>query len=264
MRLDVFLVEQKYAETRSKASQLIKNEKVKVNNKIITKNGFDISEKDKIEIIENDVLEFVSRGGHKLDKAIDVFSLNFQDKIICDIGSSTGGFTDCSLKHGAKKVYAIDVGTAQLHQSLRNDPRVVVMENTNFRYVKPSLFKEKIDYYACDVSFISIKNILDTLISFSESFEIVLLFKPQFEVGPAKLNKNGVVKKKEYLVEALNSFLSYLKNNSLHVLNASYSPILGNKEGNIEFLFYISNKGNDYIFDTEALVKKAYTSLKTL
>lgn len=262
MRLDVFLVEHKYAETRSKASQLIKNEKVKINGKIISKNGFDVAITDKIEIIENDVLEFVSRGGHKLDKAINVFSLDFKDKVICDIGSSTGGFTDCSLKHGAKKVYAIDVGTAQLHQSLRNNEKVVIMENTNFRYVNPTIFKEKIDFYVCDVSFISIRNIVDTLISFNEDFKIVLLFKPQFEVGPARLNKNGVVKKKEYLVDSLNSFLTYLKDNNLHVLNTSYSPILGNKEGNIEFLFYISNKGKDYIFDTESLVKKAYSSLK--
>lgn len=262
MRLDVFLVEQKYAETRSKASQLIKSQKIKVNGKVISKNGFDVSIEDKIEVIKNDVLEFVSRGGHKLAKAIDVFSLDFKDKVICDIGSSTGGFTDCSLKHGAKKVYAIDVGTAQLHQSLRGDPRVIVMENTNFRYMKYSTFKEKIDFFVCDVSFISIRNIIDTLISFNEDFKIILLFKPQFEVGPAKLNKNGVVKKKEYLVEAINDFLSYLKKNGLHVINASYSPILGNKEGNIEFLFFVSNVGNDYLFNVESLVKKAYSVLK--
>lgn len=262
MRLDVFLVDNKYTETRNKASQLIKNSKVKVNEKIITKNGYEISPNDKIEIIENDVLEFVSRGGHKLDKAINVFSLDFKDKVICDIGSSTGGFTDCSLKYGAKKVYAIDVGTNQLHQSLRNNPQVIVLENTNFRYIDKSIFKDKIDFYVCDVSFISIRTIIDTLVSFNEDFKIMLLFKPQFEVGPARLNKNGVVAKKEYLVDAINSFLVYLKDKGLHVLNVSYSPILGNKEGNIEFLFYVSNKGNDLKFDPISLVKKAHSVLK--
>ena len=262
MRLDLFLVENKYTETRNKASQLIKNGKVKVNGKVITKNGYEISSTDKIEIIENDVLEFVSRGGHKLDKAINVFSLDFKDKIICDIGSSTGGFTDCSLKHGAKKVYAIDVGTNQLHSSLRNNPQVIVLENTNFRYIDKTIFKDKIDFYVCDVSFISIRTIIDTLVSFDDDFKIMLLFKPQFEVGPARLNKNGVVAKKEYLIDAINSFLIYLKDKRLHVLNVSYSPILGSKEGNIEFLFYVSNKGNDFQFDPTSLVKKAHSALK--
>ncbi len=262
MRLDVFLVENHYVETRNKASQLIKGNKVKVNGKVISKNGYDVSPSDKIEIIKNDILEFVSRGGHKLEKAINVFSLDFKDKIICDIGSSTGGFTDCSLKHGAKKVYAIDVGTNQLHPSLREDSRVVVLENTNFRFFDKNTFQEKIDYYVCDVSFISIRTILDTLISFKEDFKIMLLFKPQFEVGPARLNKNGVVAKKEYLVDAIESFLTYLKNNGFHVLNVSYSPILGNKEGNIEFLFNISNTGKDISFDPKKLVKEAYWELK--
>lgn len=262
MRLDLFLVENKYAETRSKASQLIKNGKVLVNSRPVSKNGFEVKDTDQVKVLENDVLEYVSRGGHKLEKALQVFAVDFQDKVICDIGSSTGGFTDCSLKNGAKKVYAIDVGTSQLHSSLRNNPKVVVLENTNFRYVTPSIFEEKIDYYVCDVSFISVRVILETLLSFKEDFIILLLFKPQFEVGPDRLNKNGVVRKKEFLIDAINHFKEYLRTKSLHILGVSYSPILGNKEGNIEFLFEISTKGNDISFLSETLVKEAISALR--
>ena len=262
MRLDLFLVENKYAETRSKASQLIKNGKVLVNSRPVSKNGFEIKDTDQVKILENDVLEYVSRGGHKLEKALQVFDVDFQDKVICDIGSSTGGFTDCSLKNGAKKVYAIDVGTSQLHPSLRNNPKVVVLENTNFRYVTPSIFEEKIDYYVCDVSFISVRVILETLLSFKEDFTILLLFKPQFEVGPDRLNKNGVVRKKEFLIDAINHFKEYLRTKSLHILGVSYSPILGNKEGNIEFLFEISTKGKDISFFSDALVGEAVAALR--
>ena len=262
MRLDLFLVEHKYAETRSKASQLIKNEKVLVNSQTITKNGYEIKDTDQVKVLENDVLEFVSRGGHKLEKALQVFGIDFQDKVICDIGSSTGGFTDCSIKHGAKKVYAIDVGTSQLHPSLRGNSKVIVLENTNFRYVTPSIFEESVDYYVCDVSFISVRVILETLLSFKEDFTILLLFKPQFEVGPDKLNKNGVVRKNEFLIDAINRFKEFLRTKSLHILGASYSPILGNKEGNIEFLFEISTKGKDISFYSENLVKEAASNLR--
>ncbi len=264
MRLDLFLAAKGYAETRSKASQLIKNGKIKVNNKIVTKNGYEVDDKDNVEMLENNVLEFVSRGGHKLAKALQVFNIDLKNKVVCDIGSSTGGFTDCSLKNGAEKVYAIDVGTSQLHVTLRNNPKVIVMENTNFKVVTPSSFKEKIDYYVCDVSFISIRAIIDTLIGFKENFDLICLFKPQFEVGPAKLNSNGVVKKKEFLNEALSSFLYYIKKNNLHVLGSSYSPILGNKEGNIEFLFHISTQGKDGNIDTNSLIEDAYKHLKNV
>ena len=261
MRLDLYLTQKGYCETRSKASQLIKNSKVKVNDKTITKNGFEVKEYDNVAVIENDVLEYVSRGGHKLEKAIEVFSIDMKDKVICDIGSSTGGFTDCALKHGARKSYAVDVGTSQLHDSLRNDPRVIVLENTNFRYIDKKVFQEPIDYYVCDVSFISIREILKALVSFKEDFHILLLFKPQFEVGPGKLNKKGVVKSPDYLVEALVDFEAFLKNKKLSVLNASYSPILGNKEGNIEFLFDISTKGKSTKLDYQALVNEAEIAL---
>ena len=149
-----------------------------------------------------------------------------------------------------------------MHPTLRNNPKVIVLENTNFRYVTSSIFEEKIDYYVCDVSFISVRIILETLLSFKEDFTILLLFKPQFEVGPDRLNKNGVVRKKEFLIDALNHFKEYLRTKSLHILGVSYSPILGNKEGNVEFLFEISTKGKDISFLSETLVKEALLALR--
>lgn len=261
MRLDIYLIEKELASTRSKAQQLIKEGKVKVDAKVVTKTGFEIKNQ-KVEVIENDVLKFVSRGGHKLEKAIDNFNLDFKDKVIVDIGSSTGGFTDCSLKHHAKKVYAIDVGDSQLHESLRNRNDVIIMENTNFKDINKDVFKEPIDFFVCDVSFISIRFILKKLISFSIDFDIVLLFKPQFEVGKKGLNKKGVVKNKDYLISSLNDFLLFLKANKLNLVNASFSPILGNKEGNIEFLFYISTRGNKKNIDVNLLVDEAIEYLK--
>ena len=262
MRLDLYLFEKGYAETRSKASQLIKAKTVFVNDRLIEKNGYDVKDDDIVKVKENHVLEFVSRGGHKLEKAINAFELSFSDMVICDIGSSTGGFTDCSLKYGAKKVYAIDVGTSQLHPSLRNRNDVIVYENTNFKDVKTSLFAEKIDFYVCDVSFISIREIIKTLIKIEKEFRIILLFKPQFEVGADKLNKKGVVKKDEYLISALKDFKTYLKLNKLVVLHESFSPILGNKEGNIEFLFDIATSGKEKNTKDELLVSEAIKELR--
>ena len=262
MRLDLYLVEKKLCSTRSKASQLIRSGNVLLNDKPITNKGYDVKEKDVITIRENDVLKFVSRGGHKLEKAIRDFHLNFKDKVICDIGASTGGFTDCALKYGAKKVYSIDVGESQLVQELRDNPRVVTLENTNFRYIdKKKVFKDKIDFYVCDVSFISSREIIKTLVSFKEDFHLILLFKPQFEVGKERINDNGVVSKTEYLVDALEDFHRFLKEEGLVLLKETYSPIVGNKEGNIEFLMEIASKGNDIKTDEKGLVEKTVAAL---
>jgi len=262
MRLDIYLVNNKIVESRNKASELISNNKVTVNDKVISKNSYDVKESDIVKILDNKVLEFVSRGGHKLDKAILYFNLDFKDKVICDIGSSTGGFSDCSLKYGAKKVYAIDVGTNQLHESLRNREDVVVYENTNFKDVTLDYFKEPIDYFVCDVSFISIRQILLKLKSLAIDFDIVILFKPQFEVGKNKLNKKGVVKNKNYLIDALDDFVIFLKDNKLSMKNFTFSPIKGNKEGNIEFLAYINNRNENNTFDFNRIVKEAIKVLE--
>lgn len=257
MRLDIYLLENNYCETRSKASQLIKNNKVLVNDKVITKNGFEVKENDAVKVLQNDVLKYVSRGGLKLEKAISYFSLDFKDKVICDIGSSTGGFTDCSLHNGAKKVYAIDVGSNQLHESLRNRSDVIVFENTNFKDVTTNIFTDKIDYFVCDVSFISIRQIINKLISLYIDFTLICLFKPQFEVGPSKLNHNGVVKTNDDILNTLNDFEIYLRNKNINILNCTYSPILGNKQGNKEFLFYLSTSGTSIKFNYEEIISLA-------
>lgn len=262
MRLDQYLQQHLFCETRNKAQQLIRANKVLVNNKIINNKGYEVKAGEEVSLVESDVLKYVSRGGHKLEKAIDEFQLSLQDKVICDIGSSTGGFTDCAVQHGAKKVYAIDVGTSQLHESLRGNPKIIVRENTNFRNMTPKDFSEPMDLYVCDVSFISARGILKTLISFHQPFRIILLFKPQFEVGPGKLNDRGVVSQPADLVEALCDFQPFLDESGLKISHVTYSPILGNKEGNIEFLFDIASEGDPCSWSPSQLVQKALKALR--
>ena len=261
-RLDSYLVKKGFVPSRSKAAELISNGKVKVNDKIITKNSFEVSDEANIEILNNEVLKYVSRGGLKLQKAIECFNLDLTDKVILDIGSSTGGFTDCALKHNAKKVYALDVGTDQLHESLRNDERVVSIENTNFKDATNELFDEKIDLYVCDVSFISIQTILAKLKQLDENFHIIILFKPQFEVGKNNLNKNGVAKNKMCIVGALIDFYSFLNALNIGIKNATFSPIIGQKEGNVEFLFELKTNEKSIHVSFTKLVAEAYNSLK--
>lgn len=261
-RLDTYLVKNNYVPSRSKAAELIHNGKVLINNKVILKPSFDVSDEDQIKILNNEVLKYVSRGGLKLEKAIDYFNLNLKDKVILDIGASTGGFTDCALKYNAKKVYSLDVGTNQLHDSLKNNDKVISLENTNFKDVDSSMFNEKIDLYVCDVSFISIQIILRKLQELDKDFEIVVLFKPQFEVGKNNLNKNGVVKNKKILSEALNRFNDFLNITKIGVVDATYSPICGQKEGNIEFLFYLKNNYTSKIINYELIINEAIEVLK--
>ena len=262
IRLDNYLVTKGFTPSRSKASELIHNGKVKVNDKIIIKPSFDINEEDNIEVLENKVLKYVSRGGLKLEKAIEFFNLDITNFVILDIGSSTGGFTDCALKHNAKFVYALDVGTNQLHESLLNNEKVFSMENTNFKDVTKDIFDKHIDLYVCDVSFISIQTILRKLKELDDNFNIVILFKPQFEVGKNNLNKNGVVKNKNILINALNNFEEFLKIMNISIINATYSPITGNKEGNIEFLFYLSSSGISKKINYNSIVEEAISVLK--
>lgn len=261
-RLDSYLVKLGLVPSRSKAAQLINEGKVKVNDKIVTKNSYEVDETFNIELLNNEVLKYVSRGGLKLQKAIEVFNLDLKDKVILDIGSSTGGFTDCALKHGAKKVYALDVGTNQLHESLRNNDKVISIENTNFKDASNDMFDEKIDLYVCDVSFISIEIILTKLKQLDENFNIIILFKPQFEVGKNNINKSGVVKNKNAVVNSLIKFNDFLKALSIGIINATFSPIKGQKEGNIEFLFNLKSNEKSLNINFDRLVNEAYNSLK--
>ena len=261
-RLDIYLVNNNYAPSRSKAAQLINNGSIFVNKKLINKPSFLVDETDDIEVIENDVLKYVSRGGLKLEKALKVFNVDVTDYIVLDIGASTGGFTDCLLLNNAKKVYALDVGTDQLHEKLKKDSRVVSIENTNFKDVNHKMIKDKIDLYVCDVSFISITTILKKLGEFDDKFTIIILYKPQFEVGKANLNAKGVVKNSKVLIESLNKFKMFLDSLNIGILNYSFSPIMGNKEGNVEYLFYLKNNEKSINVNFNDLVKKSYEVLK--
>ncbi len=237
MRLDLYLVENSYFTTRSKAALAIKEKSVKVNGKIITKTGFNVSLNDVIEI-KTDINQFVSRGGLKLSKALQTFGIDLTDKVVLDIGASTGGFTDCCLKNNAKKVYAFDVGHSQLDSSLLNDSRVVAKEKINCRYLTKDDIDEVVDFICMDVSFISctkmfeaISNILIT------DKEAVILFKPQFEVGNDYLNRQGIVISDKIIEIRLNETIKYAENFKLKLIDKIISPIKGG-EGNKEYLLY--------------------------
>lgn len=262
IRLDIYLVNKNFATSRSKAAELIHNGKVIVNNKEVLKSSYEVSDDDNIKVLENDVMKYVSRGGLKLEKAINYFKLDLSNLTILDIGASTGGFTDCALKNNAKKVFSLDVGNNQLHESLKNNDKVVSIENTNFKDVNHEIINEAIDLYVCDVSFISILTILRKLQEFDNNFCIIILYKPQFEVGKSNLNKNGVVKNKNILVKSLNDFAYNLKCLNIGIIDATFSPIIGQKEGNIEFLFYLKNNCSSKSINYENLVNEAVKVLK--
>ena len=245
MRLDKYLFDNKYFDSRRKAQDAIKEGLVSINGKTITKSSYEYESGD-IEIKENDIV-FVSRGGFKLLQAINKFNLDFNDKHILDIGASTGGFTDCSLKHGAKCVFATDVGTSQLVSSLKNDSRVISKENLNFRDAKPEDFDNKIfDFVVIDVSFISLEHIFGNLNRFiDENSLIVALIKPQFELGDISIKNKGIITQKEDHLLAISLVEKRANKNGLYLQKLTYSPIVGEKKGNIEYigLFSKNNLG---------------------
>lgn len=251
-RLDVFLVKKGYYTTRNKAQNAILNKDIKVNDKITTTVSLKVDEDSKIEIVSNSV-PYVSRGGLKLEKAIKEFNVNFKDKIVLDIGSSTGGFTDCSLQNGAKHVYALDVGENQLDESLRNNINVISLEKTNFRTINTDIFKNyNIDIIVVDVSFISLSYIFENVSKILEEDKcLVALIKPQFETKRNVHNKNGVVNNQKIHFEVIKNVIESANKYNLYLNKLTFSPIKGDKAGNIEYLSYFSfNKGNinnDYI-----------------
>ena len=235
MRLDVYLVEKGLFTTRNKAQSAIKDNAISINGKIISKPNYDVSEFDEVTIIKESN-PYVSRGGFKLEKAIKEFNLDFKDKVILDIGSSTGGFTDCSLKHGAKLVYSVDVGTDQLDKSLLNRDDVVVYEQTNILDVYE--LPHHIDFMVMDVSFVSIEVILPAVDRFLDDTNgFVCLIKPQFEVGKVHM-KNGIVKDRNTHIKVIENVRDVLKQYNMGILKLIPSPILGGS-GNKEFLAYI-------------------------
>lgn len=238
-RLDVLLVNGGFAPSREKAKVIIMSGKVFVNGQREDKAGstFD-PEKITIEV-KGSTLRYVSRGGLKLEKALKEFPLTVEDKVCMDIGASTGGFTDCMLQNGARKVYSVDVGHGQLDWKLRNDERVICMEKTNFRYMQPQDIEDVLDFASVDVSFISLtKILLPARRLLSANGEMVCLIKPQFEAGRDKVGKKGVVREKKVHEEVIRKILVFAQLVGFSVLDLAFSPIKG-PEGNIEYLIYI-------------------------
>ena len=237
-RLDVLVFERGFADSREKAKALIMAGEIYVNNQKADKSGQSYDENAEIEFRGN-APKYVSRGGLKLEKAMNSFGIKLDGKITMDIGASTGGFTDCMLQNGAVKVYSIDVGYGQLAWKLRNDPRVVNLERTNMRNVTCEQVPDKIDFFSIDVSFISLKLLLPVARELlSENAEAVCLIKPQFEAGRENVGKKGVVRDPEVHKQVVANIYDFCLNNGYSVLGLDYSPIKG-PEGNIEYLIYI-------------------------
>ena len=242
-RLDVLLTELNPELTRTKAQTIIMSGIVYVNNQKETKAGSMFPE-DAVVEVRGETLKYVSRGGLKLEKAMECFPVSPSGKICMDIGSSTGGFTDCMLQNGAVKVYSVDVGKGLLHYKLRNDPRVVVMEKTNIRYVKPEEVPEKINFASVDVSFISLTLILPAALELlDEHKEMVMLIKPQFEAGREKVGKKGVVRDPAVHEEVIEKIYDFVDSRGLKIMGLDYSPVKG-PEGNIEYLIYVNADGD--------------------
>ncbi|OGV98909.1 MAG: RNA methyltransferase [Nitrospinae bacterium RIFCSPLOWO2_02_FULL_39_110] len=237
-RLDSLLVERGIIQSRERAKGLILSGDVSVNGNPVNKAGILVDEDAEIKLTGKDI-PYVSRGGLKLEKAIKEFNINVKDKVAIDVGASTGGFTDCLLQYGVKKVYAVDVGYGQLAWKLRKDPRVVVIERKNIRYIKPSDIGEQVDIATIDVSFISLKLVLPAVKNLlKDNGEIIALIKPQFEIGKGEVGRGGVVREKEKHEKVISEIKSFAIDLGLKVLNVTESPIAGQK-GNVEFLIYL-------------------------
>ena len=262
-RLDILLVKRGLAESREKAKAVIMSGIVYVDGQKEDKAGQTFADTANIEV-RGSTLKYVSRGGLKLEKAMECFDVSVKDKVCMDIGASSGGFTDCMLQNGAKKVYAVDVGHGQLAWKLRNDTRVVVMEKTNIRYVKPEDIGESIDFASIDVSFISLSKVLPAAYNLlGERGEIVALIKPQFEAGREKVGKKGVVREKSTHIEVIQNCFAYAKENGFFVRELECSPVKG-PEGNIEYLYHLVKSCDidiDIDIDIENVVSTAHEKL---
>ena len=237
-RLDVLLTERGLQESRQRAQAVIMSGEVFVNGQRVDKPGTAVANEAELEV-RGHTLRYVSRGGLKLEKAMQTFPITLEGKTCADIGASTGGFTDCMLQNGARRVYAVDVGYGQLDWKLRSDERVVCLERTNARYLSTEQIPEPLDFASIDVSFISLKLIFPALYPLlREGGEIACLIKPQFEAGREKVGKKGVVRDPAVHLEVLQQFLRHAKENDFTVLGITYSPIRG-PEGNIEYLGFL-------------------------
>ena len=262
-RLDVLLTEQGYADTRTKAQAIIMSGQVYVNGQKADKPGVSYEETVELEV-RGQSCPYVSRGGLKLEKALRDFGVKPEGYVCSDSGASTGGFTDCLLQQGAKKVFAIDVGYGQLDWKIRSDERVVVMERTNIRYVTPEDLGEPLDLSVVDVSFISLKIVLPAIKNLLKPGEgqVLCLIKPQFEAGKDKVGKKGVVREKSTHKEVLDNFVALADELDFTILGLTFSPVKG-PEGNIEFLGHLTLADREGIRpDTAAVVDQAHETLK--
>ncbi|GIN19946.1 MAG TPA: TlyA family rRNA (cytidine-2'-O)-methyltransferase [Bacillus bacterium] len=269
-RLDVLLVERGLIDTREKAKRAVMAGLVFSNETRLDKPGEKVNDDIPLKV-KGSMIPYVSRGGLKLEKALNAFELSVKDKILLDIGASTGGFTDCALQHGAKMSYALDVGYNQLAWKLRQDDRVVVMERTNFRYVTPQDFPgEKPNFASIDVSFISLRLILPVLKNLLVPLsDIVALIKPQFEAGKEQVGKKGIVRDPKIHLEVIQKIKDMAMAEGYDIINLSYSPITGG-EGNIEFLIHLRWAGDLAIgtdrsrINAADVVKEAHENLNKI
>jgi len=261
-RLDVLLVARGLAETRSKAQAIIMSGEVYVDGQKVDKAGADIPLEAEIEV-RGSACPYVSRGGLKLEKALRDFGVKPEGYVCSDSGASTGGFTDCLLQQGAAKVFAIDVGYGQLAWKIRSDPRVVVMERTNIRYVTPEQLGEPLDLSVVDVSFISLKIVLPAIRKLLKpTGQVLCLIKPQFEAGKEKVGKKGVVRDPAVHEEVLADFVALAEQLPMIIRNLTFSPVKG-PEGNIEFLAHLSMEpGENHYPPLHELVEQAHAALK--
>ena len=260
LRLDALLVERGFAASRERAKALIMAGVVFINDQKAAKPGETVQQDCEIRVTGSDI-KYVSRGGLKLEKALQAFPISLEGKVCMDIGASTGGFSDCMLQNGAAKVYAVDVGYGQLAWKLRTDERVINLERTNIRYVTREQVPDEIWFASIDVSFISLTLVLPVAHSLLESEgEVVCLVKPQFEAGKGKVGKKGVVREPEIHLEVVAKIATFAVQNGFSLLGTDYSPIKG-PEGNIEYLFYLKKSQNPSVstdIDFQELVARSH------
>lgn len=253
-RLDIYLSEHGYCHTRTQAKDAIIEGRIRVNGKVVLKASYLLADDPQIEVLKKEH-EFVSRGGNKLYDAIKAWDIHLENKVVLDIGASTGGFSDVCLQCGAAFIYAVDIGKDQLAEQLREDKRVKNMEGMNCRYLQKTMFDKAIDFVCMDVSFISIKLIVDAILSVVDKpFQFVFLIKPQFEAGKSHIGKNGIVKDKKVHKHILDDMLIYFKDKGLGVEHLMKSKTIG-RDGNQEYLIHLSDRPNLKVFDTAKIVK---------
>ena len=258
MRLDVYLVQNGYFESRNKAASAVKEKCFSVNDKLISKPSYEIAEGDCVCEVKC-AQKYVARSAYKLLRAYDVFSLNLEGKTAVDLGASTGGFCQVLLEKGAKKVFAVDIGTAQLHPKIAGDARIVNLEHTNARYLNETTFSESIDVVTADLSFISIKLILSAIFKIlAEDGQAIVLIKPQFEAGPAHLNKSGVVTERKVHKNVLLDVTEFAKQIGFSVCGVDFSGLAG-ESGNREYLIYLKKTALSAFSLEDAIEKAVYS-----